>query len=416
MEFRQGKHNNALLQDEVLIELVLSLRGGKPAGPDAFHALNNFIECCIIHNEVWVDPVESLFGDGGGLSSEILGDPFIQSLLSEGVLKNCPSHDEVDGYLKSLGSEYDCLDFITDLRWHMRAMCALNSEDEARYFQDKTRFLNQCPKIFERAELIDSSDRASCPEAAWALGNGFTEDDLVTLEGWNRSAGALTRFTSYLDLNLYVVPSAVPHQIGGVSVRNRVAREAYERIVLEFDQVLEPDIGKTEFTMGKFPALSAIVLAEANGNIEALAASIIRNRKKYSELRAYLSEVGAMWGKAQTKIDRISLQSQLDNAVKSLSLEVNAQKDRVWYKAWDVLKNPTKIIQASGDVLVKKGREEAVVGQVKGLRAFWKGYKNSPLTEVSFEHFYNLVPRVASESVFEKAGEMEHYIDLMIKK
>jgi hypothetical protein len=414
---RISKTNSALIQDELLVEIVLALRGEKPAGPEAFHAINNFIECCIIHEEIWINPVESLVGGGGGIPETILNDPFLSLLRKEGVLGGCPNYNLVDKHFVNIGVSYDSITFITDLRWSMAAMLSTTSEDEQMFFQEKTSLLKNCPSIFEQRRLVEVGDSRAFhgQDAEWAIRNGYSVDDLLKIEAWNRSIDALTNFSNLLGLCLYVIPSATPHQVGAIKNRNRIARAAYERIATEFDKSQEVEIGDSSFLFGRFPALSALILKESRGDREALAESILENRRRFRQFREYLSEFEIKWGKAESRGDRIALQAELDNAINTVTKYARTPKDRIWYKVWDLVKKPSAILQSLGDILVKHGRDEAVIGQVRGLRAFWKESLKAPHDEHSQELFRQLMPRIAPSSIFASSKEMGETIDVLFQ-
>jgi len=77
------------------------------------------------------------------------------------------------------------------------------------------------------------------------------------------------------------------------------------------------------------------------------------------------------------------------------------------YKIWDVMKSPTKVLQAMGDKLVVRGREEAIVGQVRGLRAFWRAALDAPLRGQA-EMLSSLVSSVAEDRVWEASRRLAH--------
>jgi hypothetical protein len=71
--------NSALLQDELILEVVAALESQKPAGPDAVHAIVGLIEACVIHEEIWVD----LMSDTGGGT---IPQAYMDHLLIKGLL------------------------------------------------------------------------------------------------------------------------------------------------------------------------------------------------------------------------------------------------------------------------------------------------------------------------------------------
>jgi len=146
--------------------------------------------------------------------------------------------------------------------------------------------------------------------------------------------------------------------------------ELYEQIVEELEQYDSDDIGKTEFISIAMPELTRIVLRNAKGNLNALSSEILAIRRRHRHFRKYLTDFDDEWGTATTKRQRHKLQTDFENAWKALLEGEQRPKERLMYKLWDVLENPTEILQPLGNELPSKGLKLAVVSQVRGLHAF----------------------------------------------
>jgi hypothetical protein len=97
------------------------------------------------------------------------------------------------------------------------------------------------------------------------------------------------------------------------------------------------------------------------------------------------------------------LQDEIDAGLAAVAGLTLASKDRLIYRVWDLLKDPTKILQAIGDVFVARGRKEAAIGRVHGLKAFWNAALDAPPNDVTESNLRRLLPRMAEGRVWSTA-------------
>ena len=82
--------NTALVHEEVLLDVLLVLEHGWPAGPSFLHSLRTLTEAVVIHAEVYYDPLHyTRRGDlnGSDVHSLIRDSQFVQQLVSEGAYR-----------------------------------------------------------------------------------------------------------------------------------------------------------------------------------------------------------------------------------------------------------------------------------------------------------------------------------------
>lgn len=216
----------------------------------------------------------------------------------------------------------------------------------------------------------------------------------------------------YLGLNLYVVPNAVPHLLGAVGATNTKARLQYDKITKYMSQSLNEDVGRSSFLSVKVPPLAIRTVEECRKDPEALGDVIVTMRERHAKLRAGLSDFDAHWTSATSYSDRIRLESDFRHAMEELVKRTTAPKDRWIYKTWSVVSSldPTKILQRLGDRLVVMGRREAVIGQVRGLDAFWRDMLAAPPASTRAV-IKNIVPRQADEPVWAAARGLASAVD-----
>jgi len=102
---------------------------------------------------------------------------------------------------------------------------------------------------------------------------------------------------------------------------------------------------------------------------------------------------------------------EFDSALKQLLEKETRQSTRVIYMLWDILKEPTKILQALGDKVTKRGRERYIVGRVKGLHDFWDDLSNSPPSNIMRTQFNRLFPKRSEDKTWESGRKLAEAVN-----
>ncbi len=405
--------NSALLQNELILEVVTVLEGQKPAGPDALHAIVGLIEACVIHEEIWVD----LMADsrGGDIPSAYMDHPLIKGLMDQGVLRRPPTNDELNDCFSAVGAKFDMVDFIADFRSTLQPFTVIGAS-EATAYEMSAQIVREVPQAFRQEWLTTPDDQEAYertvraglneprgPEGPALIKLGFSESELETIEGWNGQGRALSRYAGLLGLNLYITPRAAPHILGSQANRNEIARKVYQRLTNEAESKTATDIGQSAFSYHPIPPIVATVLGQSAGNPAELLDAILSARHKFRAVRKYLTDFETRWARTTTVRERKVLQDEIDAGLAAVAGLTLAGKDRLIYRVWDLVKDPTKILQTIGDVLVARGRKEAAIGRVQGLRAFWKATLDAPPGDITASNIRRLVPKMAEDQVWSAA-------------
>lgn len=390
--------NSCYIDEAVILETVLGLEGQKPGGPATLDALLTLIEACIVHEHVWFD-VRAAWGDTA--FAEVRESRLIAELVSANVLKPFPEKRVVDEALA--GTDYDLLEVLSDAFWTGHSMVAAQAQGEAWLYKVEAMLVSSRPTVFQQRRLTDDDDGPLGSDAAYLAQLGFPKTELIMLESFNRRAQALMKLSKNLALHLCTVPLVVPHQGGAIALSNGIARRAYERLDTAAREAFETEFDNSQTPLHSCSLLASTALRDLKGDPKALADVILRARKSLTALRNYMSEFEVRWSHAATRIERRSLEAELSNATAKLASKAGRPSDRVIYRLWDVVKSPTKILQSLGDVFIRRGREEALVGQVRGLRAFWSAAERAPADDVLLTVYKKTVPNFADQAVWDAA-------------
>jgi hypothetical protein len=154
--------NSALIQDESLLNLVLVLEQGWPAGPCFLHALNTLVETIVLYEHVYFDPLHYLDRvdlNPMSITSQIRSSSMVQLLLGEGAIEQLPNDDDLDQRLEATGREYKVTDFLLDALWTPHSFLYGTPEDEANRLEvylDVTTKGGQCTFV-ARSNILEST-------------------------------------------------------------------------------------------------------------------------------------------------------------------------------------------------------------------------------------------------------------------
>jgi hypothetical protein len=288
------------------------------------------------------------------------------------------------------------------MRWTYDSMHTEGDEGELWLWTLEGFLIKEAPELFEADDLTDIVDGIDVPNGAKPrelVDSGLAVDTLVLLDGWNRQIRALQKTAQLAALNLYTVPTAIPHQLGVLSTINLKARAAYDEIGTKIQFLVDDKVGHAAFQCRPSPPLTAIAVTRCKGDLRVLPEVVMGMRHEYRGFRRYLTDYESAWNSARNRIERIQLKTDFDAALAKLIERGTRPHDRLFYKLWDVVKSPTRILQSLGDRLVAVGREEAIVGQVAGLSALWRSAIEAPL-RAQAELCSSLSSAVAQDAVW----------------
>jgi hypothetical protein len=216
-------------------------------------------------------------------------------------------------------------------------------------------------------------------------------------------------------MNMYPTFVALPHQLGAVRSSNRKARELYESIIENILAMDDELVGKENYRRISIPPLLSIVLEKCKDKATAIGIEICELRNRHKVFRKYLTGYEKEWKLAKTRSDRLKLSQDFDNAWQELTKRYEAPPTRIIYQIWDVLKEPTKVLQKLGDKLAQKGKELSVISRAAGLHDFHQELLRSPIPERNFELVQKLFKRLIPDSSWKIAETYANRMDELIK-
>jgi len=417
--------NAAMLMEETVMDVVLVVDHDWPAGPSFLSSLTALCEAVVLHEHVYFDAQYPFLAHdqsrGNDVHSVLLGSPLVKCLLREGVIKRCPSQQEMDGYLARTGREYTSIDFAGDAAWLPRAFSWSQPSGELKRYRALLDLLPY-PDIFDPDFSVDREEgliTSYAPAALMAMTTlGFTFDDLVIVEAYNHRATAYASLTRNLGVSLFTPLTAGPHYVGSVNANNSRARRVYQQISDHAEHVSqEASVGDAIYTKMLSPPLCRLVLGRCLGDKKRLGDELARLRNEHATFRKYLGSVEETWQAARSIQSRKKAMNEFDNAWKAL-LEKQTRPTTRWiYTLWDILKDPTKMLVAIGDKLVVVGKEQSVIGRARGMSDFQAALLSGPVAEVAEDQFVRTFPRLMDDDVWDagRAVAKELELSLMTK-
>jgi hypothetical protein len=426
--------NCALIQDETLLTICLVLEGGWPAGPTFLHALNTLIEAVVVHEKVYFDPLHQLEranDSPNSVPSILRKSGFVGLLMQEGALRKFPNESEVNEYLLARGREYSYTNFVVEAYWSVDSFAYGEPADEANRIGIYLDLVSKAARLLEPREItpfmkfrdpVQGEVSLMEPDAlkAQMLANRIDlgQGDLKIIEGLNFRTKALLDLTLNTGLHLHPFYLALPHQIGAIRSHNSQALKLIRSIQ---DKVGSMDgspqeLGQSSFTRSPIPALTEVVLSRCKDSPKAIALEVLELRAAHRDFRDYLTKYEQKWNHAQTKRERWKLEREFEDAIK-LTFEREARpSNRLIYTLWDIVKEPTKALQAVGDKLVKRGREEQIVGRVKGLHDFWRDLANAPPSDVARAQFNRLFSKRSDDRTWDLGQQLAEAVNTSLTR
>lgn len=382
------------------MQVVQPLDMGYPMGPSFVHALSTLIESLVLHDINYFDPLAAFDSDGTGLQGYIRQSTLVNELKAGGALRLLPSAPDIDLRFDQLGIDYEMIDLVREISWTSEGTSFTKPASEARYIRAMTHLLSAFPGLFSSQDILDGNDNPITPEAAKLTGMGMDVENLIHIEGQNHRLSALQTFCQPLRLNLYTNHASLPNHLGMIKHSNSVARTLYEKMTRELGELDDDSVEGDDFSAIEMPELSRLVLRNCRGDTSALSSEILAIREKHRDLRSFLTSYEEAWRTASTKRERSKLQNDFNNAWEALVQQHRQPRDRIVYKLWGILKNPTQILGAVGDELVKVGRKWAVSGQVRGLHTLWADLLDAPTARENFSLLASFGTGVADDELW----------------
>jgi hypothetical protein len=399
--------NGSLLQDEVLYDVIQVVEGDYPIGPVFLHALSTLVEASVLHETNFFNSGWDQAEEGPqGIDGMVWESPFVRQLVTGGALSRLPKSELVDRYFEEIEAPYDMTEFMMNHRWQSGSFSFSDIDRQREHLYRVATILTDFPGVFQTIDLTAGENAVVEEDAARLLAIGMPYENIVALEGYNRMVDAYVQLTRFLSLNLYLVETAIPHQLGTIHRINSKVRELYKTIQNDLAALDVDTLSEHEFQTVKIPDLARIVLRDAKGDVKAIPELILELRHRHRSFRQFLTEFDAEWRAAASRKVRLKLQSDFDNAWKTLSESEHKPKDRWFYKIAELLVKPTEILGSLLKKLVGKGREQAILGQVRGLTAIRRDLLDTPVAGENRELIENFRLPIAETKVWEDAANL----------
>lgn len=410
--------NTALIHEEVLLDVFGVLEDGWPVSPSFLQSMGTLAEAVVIHDQVFFDPMRwTLSQDtrGNTVHGFLRQSAFVQELLQQGALTVPPVQDEIDVWLTSKGTEYRFVNFMIGYRWGSAgAFVTGNVEGETIRYRNLLDLVKNAPAALAAQDLIGRPRLGGLEipnlSAFLAMRLGFSPDDLLLIEGWNRRAAAYVELSGHLGIHLYPVYGALPHQLGAVGAHHFEVRNIYESVVerVEADDKLMP-VAESTFSRIPIPPFARIAMARCKGDPAALGHELLTLRERHRKFRGYLTDLDRRWNEAKTYDDISKLRREVKGAWETLLDKEDqpqaSKANRILGFVWDMVKNltPSGAMMAGGDKVMATWHDRSIIRRVSGLHDFYQELKNSPLPKYDREIIASLFPVIAEDPLWDAA-------------
>ena len=419
--------SSTLLQQETLGQIVTVLEAGWPAGPTFFNALSTLTESLCLYDHVYFDPLRMhLRSDAVPAGAKMLQQSsFVRLLVSEGALELFPDSPVVDAALAEEGRDYDHVDFMSDYVWTGGSSFWSTPEGERERLQLYSEIVDSAFPLLTHERLVPEEESGLVDAQAYLLlliGRqlGLSNKDLIFLEGLNHQSLAL--FTLCRNLRIHLQPFflMLPHQLGTLDQNNSRAASLYRQLLAEIEkrdrsaaavagEVQPPE--PSGFQRIEVPALVGQLLARCIDQSSAIGLELLTLRRLRAGFRSYVREFDQRWSEAKTKEQLWNLGKEWNAAITKLGEKQDRPSTRLIYIIWDILKSPAKILEAVGDKLADRGKEESIIRRVDGLHDFWRDLADAPTDKVTAANLARLFPKRLDDEVWDLAGKLADSLD-----
>jgi hypothetical protein len=418
--------SSTLIQQESLGQIVVVLDAGWPAGPTFFNALSTLTESLCLYDHVYFDPLRMHERSDVPLGAKMLQEsPFVRLLISEGALELFPDSSVIDAALVEEGRDYDYADFITDYVWTGVSAFWSEPDGERGRLQLYSEIVDSAYPLLTHERLVPEVESGLVDGKAYLmllLGRklGLSNQDLIFLEGLNHQSLALFTLCRNLRIHLQPFYLSLPHQLGTLDQNNSRAASLYRQLLEQIetrDCSAAAVAGAVEapepsgFQRIKVPALVGQLLDRCVDQSSAIGLELLTLRRLRAGFRSYVREFDQRWSEAKTKEQLWNLGKEWNAAITKLGEKQDRPSTRLIYIIWDILKNPVKILEAVGDKLADRGKEESIIRRVDGLHDFWKDLAKAPTDKVTAANLAHLFPKRLDDEVWDLAGKLADSLD-----
>lgn len=418
--------SSALIQQESLGQIVCVLEAGWPVGPTFFNALSTLTESLCLYDHVYFDPMRTHLEPHGPAGAKMLQESaFVRLLVSEGALELFPEEPVVNAALAEEGRDYDYIDFLSDYVWTTESAFWADPDGEHGRLQLYCEIVDSAYPLLTHERLLPSEGAAVSlgPEVLLLLLGRklrLSDDDLIFLEGLNHHSSALFTLCRNLRIHLQPFYLLLPHQLGTLDRNNSRAMGLYRQLLEEIEKrdrkagKIAGETGIPEqsgFLRVSVPALVGQLLEGCVDKPGAIGPELLELRQRRAGFRSYVREFDRRWSDAKTKEQLWNLGKEWDAAITKLGEKQDRTSSRLIYIIWDILKDPTKILEAVGDKFAARGREESIISRVDGLHDFWRDLAKAPTDQVTAANLARLFPRRLDNEVWDLASKLADSLD-----
>jgi hypothetical protein len=314
-----------------------------------------------------------------------------------------------------------------DALFDLRSFAPADPSSEITRIQIYREIFDQAPDLFEATTIAPESQSQdglrviTNPKAyVHAQRLRFSAEDMETIEGFNRRAKGYVDLARHSGLHLQPFFLSLPHQLGAIRNNQSLGQQILEKIEeqiktqdekLAVKLIAPPAEG---FRRATIPLLVQNVISACNGSSRNLANEILEFRYRHRDLRATITSFDTAWQNAKTRDERWRISNDMEKALAKIVERQEQRTSRFAYWLWEIFGEPTKILKNIGDKLVKRGKEEQLIGRVDGLYDFWKDLKKTPPEDQSLDSFRKTFRRLAPDEVWEEsekfAAAMNSYV------
>src|SRR5579859_3114985 len=284
--------NQALIQDETLLAIILVLEQGWPAGPTFINALSTLIEAVVIHDAVYFDPAHQFRRadtSDASLPGLLKNSDFVKLLVQEDAIRLFPDKAVMDTHFAAQGREYSFGRFLADFYWSRDSFAYGDPAEEADRLNVYVDVVSRAPLLLEPEQWVptrlklDSGDELRLLEGQQLSGMmlraqlSLSEDDLLFIEGLNYKAKAFLELAQSVGLHLHPFYLSLPHQVGAIRQNNSSAMKLFQQLEDKVKALPEQEdsVGESQFGRSPIPVLTEVVLGRCKDSARAIALELL---------------------------------------------------------------------------------------------------------------------------------------------